>query len=65
MNEHQDRVHAAMADREWAQFQLDNADADLGDAVRDALASGIPAEELAGPAGLTPGQVRDLGEAVG
>jgi len=62
MNEHQDRVRTAMADKEWAQYQLDNAAADLGDAVRDALASGVPAEELAETAGLTAGQVRHLGQ---
>jgi hypothetical protein len=65
MEEYEDRIRTAMADREWAQFQLDNADADLGDAVREALASGVRAEELAEPAGLTPRQIRHFGQSAG
>lgn len=57
MEESLARVQLAAADREWLQFQLDNADMDLHDAIREALRAGIPAELLMCPAGLTLGQI--------
>ncbi len=61
MDQSMNRIRAAVADREWLQFQLESAHAGLCDAVRDALASGIPAEELVEPAGLTLEQIKNLG----
>jgi hypothetical protein len=58
------KVRSAAADKEWLQFQLDNADADLHDAVREALASGIRAEDLVGVAELTLEQIRMIGRSV-
>jgi len=51
------KVRSAAADKEWQEFQLDNADADLRDAVREALAAGIHAEDLAAAAELTLEQI--------
>lgn len=52
------KVRSAAADKEWLQFQLDNADQDLKDAVREALSAGILAEDLVEPAELTLEQIR-------
>ncbi|MCG2623354.1 hypothetical protein LVY72_15765 [Arthrobacter sp. I2-34] len=61
MDERLIRVRSAAADKEWQEFQLDNADADLRDAVREALAAGIQAEDLAAAAELTLEQIRAIG----
>jgi hypothetical protein len=55
------KVRSAAADKEWQQFQLDNADADLHDAVREALSAGVQAEDLVGVAELTLEQIRMIG----
>lgn len=61
MDERLIRVRNAAADKEWQEFQLDNADADLRDAVREALEAGVHAEELAAAAELTLEQIRTIG----
>jgi hypothetical protein len=61
VDERLNRVRSAAADKEWQEFQLDNADADLRDAVREALAAGIHAEDLAAAAELPLKQIRSIG----
>ncbi|MFD1213987.1 hypothetical protein ACFQ36_18275 [Arthrobacter sp. GCM10027362] len=61
MEERLNKVRSAAADKEWLQFQLDNADADLRDAIREALEAGIRAEDLVGAAELTLEQIRRIG----
>ncbi|HEV7166876.1 MAG TPA: hypothetical protein VGN49_02805 [Micrococcaceae bacterium] len=60
MDELIEKVAVAAADKESAQFQLDNTAADLRDMVLAALASGVTAEELAGASGLTPQEIRRI-----
>jgi hypothetical protein len=60
VDEQVNKVRNAAADKEWLQFQLDNADADLRDAIREALAAGVLAEELVDPAELTIEQIKAI-----
>ena len=60
MDEFIEKVRVAAADKESAQFQLDNAAADLLDLIREALNSGVPAADLTDPSGLTLKQIRRI-----
>jgi hypothetical protein len=60
VDERVNKVRNAAADKEWQEFQLDNADADLRDAVREALAAGVRAEDLAAAAELSIEQIRSI-----
>jgi len=60
MDESIEKVAVAAADKESAQFQLDNSTADLRDMVLAALASGVTAEELAVASGLSVHEIRDI-----
>jgi hypothetical protein len=55
------KVRLAAADKESAQFALDNADADLRDAIREALAEGAPVADLAESSDLPPHKIKKLG----
>ena len=60
MDESIEKVAVAAADKESAQFQLDNSTADLRDMVLAALASGVTVEELVVASGLSVHEIRDI-----
>ena len=60
MDESIEKVAVAAADKESAQFQLDNSSADLRDMVLAALASGVTVEELVVASGLSVHEIRDI-----
>jgi len=60
MDESIEKVAVAAADKESAQFQLDNSSADLRDMVLAALASGVAVEELAVASGLSVHEIRNI-----
>jgi hypothetical protein len=60
MDEAIEKVAVAAADKESAQFQLDNSTADLQDMVLAALASGFTVEEVAAASGLSVHEIRNI-----
>jgi hypothetical protein len=57
------RVRVAAADKESLQFDLDHADAFLRKEIREGLARGVPASDLAAASGLPLKEIEQIAQA--